>query len=845
MSNRQQFETLITHQQRDFGSINNNFNNLNYPNYQQQQQQRTQYEHTADLINNQNIANRQNRNVFNNTVDDENAKLNFNYQQQQTSNQSISSTYQSFADLADPKQNPHLFIHVASGQKISRPWQDYISDLDDFFERIYHYFRKSGFICIVVEQLLQLIEILLVIIFTIFFLHCVDYDILFKKKVPDGHDPEAPLKITISDCLIPLDKITLSSFEIVLLVFATSFWFIKLGMTISSIISNYAIRSFFIEALQIHDPTLYSWQEIQTRLIHAQSQCLLREMNLDELAIHNRLLRRDNYMIALINKGILPIYYRLPIIGECIYLPSSLEFNLNILLFRTVFSLFEKNWKLRDEIKSTSDRFENARRFSNRCLVVGIANLLLLPLIFTWQAIYAFYTYAEALKRDPTMFSARTWSRYGRWFCRHFNELEHELEQRLNRAHRPATRYLNTFTAPLLEIFARFVSFGAGILLSVLLVLTIYDEDVITVEHLLTLLTGLGAAIAISRAFLPDQEPNRWSFAELDTAILSHIHYRPHNYPPHTAQARNSMGNIFVYKSTTIFEELISPIVVPYILIRHLRSKSLEIVDFFRVYSLELTDIGDVCTFSQFGFHQNGHRIFNKQSQPATPSVSKNQEQGPQQSATQQIPPLVPTITADLAEVLEDEPHTTRNGKLELSLINFKLQNPNWQPHHTDQRQFIDRFTKQVNSREGLLSASRTAPTTDRQSDDQHQQELLRQMPESKQISQIKTSQHMFNNEFSDGSMDSSLNTSCILKDRRRLLQLKYGSLYEPNDQNERDNQMSLSSLYFHQIINEKAQPTDESTENQPGPSGLPLRSFRSQSSSNQESAPSIFYKRT
>lgn len=45
----------------------------------------------------------------------------------------------------------------------------------------------------------------------------------------------------------------------------------------------------------------------------------------------------------------------------------------------------------------------------------------------------------------------------------------------------------------------RNVVFVAGSVLSVLLTLTVYDEDVITVEHVLTIITILGAVIAVSR----------------------------------------------------------------------------------------------------------------------------------------------------------------------------------------------------------------------------------------------------------------------------------------------------------------------------------------------------------
>ncbi|KAF7494009.1 Autophagy-related protein 9A [Sarcoptes scabiei] len=719
-------------------------------------------------------------------------------------NKQSQSNYQSFADLTDPSQEPHLIIHVAPGQKVYRPWQSYISDLDDFFERIYCYYRKSGFVCIVVGNILELIEIILVVSFTFFFVNLVNYDVLFKRKLPEDKNHN-PLKVTIYDCIIPFDQITLNSLQVILLVFAICFWFIKLGFAIFSIISNYAIRSFFVEALQIYDVTLYSWQEIQDRLITAQSQCLLRESHLDELSIHNRLLRRDNYMIALVNRRVLPIWFDLPFLGECVYLTSGMEFNLNILLFRGVLSLFDKNWKLRDKIKQTNQRLECARRFSNRCLAIGVINFLLLPMILLWQSLYAFYTYVEAMKRDPTMFGSRTWSRYGRWFCRHFNELDHELEHRLNRAHRPATRYMNAFITPLLELFARFITFTAGILLSVLIVLTIYDEDVITVEHVLTLITVLGASIAIARAFMADVEPNRWSFGELDAAILQHIHYRPHNHPAHTAQARNAMANLFVYKSTTIIEELISPLLVPYILIKHMRARSLDIIDFFRVYTLELADIGDVCTFSQLNLQQHGHRFFTQK-----PKTSKSTIQTTSQHEQ---------TAAD--EVFENEDDgATRDGKLELSLINFKIQNPKWQPH-ASQEEFIDHFTRKsretsvMKNTEFQNEIGESKSTIDLQSPTMSTINL-NPTNRNQEISlyQSQKSDAMRASHFSDSNDRSMIHSDRAIDfghSRRRMLCLYYPSML--SEQEERERQMALSSLYFHEMISDSLNKSNLTSE--------------------------------
>lgn len=51
----------------------------------------------------------------------------------------------------------------------------------------------------------------------------------------------------------------------------------------------------------------------------------------------------------------------------------------------------------------------------------------------------------------------------------------------------------------------RFIGFTTGAILAVLILLTIYDEDVLNVEHMLTLMTGLGVVLGICRSLIPDE----------------------------------------------------------------------------------------------------------------------------------------------------------------------------------------------------------------------------------------------------------------------------------------------------------------------------------------------------
>ena len=54
-------------------------------------------------------------------------------------------------------------------------------------------------------------------------------------------------------------------------------------------------------------------------------------------------------------------------------------------------------------------------------------------------------------------------------------------------------------------------------------------------------------------------------------------------------------------------EELISPLVTPFILCFGVRHKAQEIVDFYRNFTVEVTGVGDVCSFAQMDIRKHGN----------------------------------------------------------------------------------------------------------------------------------------------------------------------------------------------------------------------------------------------
>lgn len=669
-------------------------------------------------------------------------------------NNNAPSSYRSFAEIGDEN---HILIHVLPLDRENvMPWRQYMHDLDDFFIRLYKYHQKSGFMCLVCGQLLELVQIVYSVLIPIFFLNCIDYDILFKNK-PIPTTPDNPTaKVHISDVIKPFNTVTIPHIQLFAILLAIIFLVWKTMKTLHSINVNRAIKQFYKNVLHINDCSSLTWQDVQTRIINSRQNFLAQESRLTELDIHNRILRHSNYMIALINRGVLPIYYKVPLIGETTFFTQSFLYNCQLLFFRGPFKcIFEENWLISEDVKNASHRQVVAKKLNRNILILAIINLLLSPVLLIWQILYFFYSNAALVKRDPVVLGLRNWSLYSRWFCRHFNELDHQLNERLNHAYKPAKNYMDAFTSPLLENIARHVRFISGSTFAVLLLLTIYDEDVIQVVHLLTLVTALWLIWSSANAFIPPDIPPRFTKTELYEQILQHIHYVPHNYPPFTPQARSRMSELFQYKIVKLLQDLLSAVATPYLMIRHLRSRSLEIVDFFRNYTIEILGTGDVCVFSMMNIKENGNPVW----QPMISSIHKSidgvsengdskrtKNKNPNQDRTDALtgsasvehsyhegeqhefmdgvdsyqearPQTSEKIHQFERETLRNHaiPLQTEHGKLELSLINFKLQNPSWNPSSDTQREFIEQITSQAIEQASLRQMSNLSTTNDDQ----------------------------------------------------------------------------------------------------------------------------------
>ncbi|CAH1183544.1 unnamed protein product [Phaedon cochleariae] len=555
--------------------------------------------------------------------------------------------YSSLQENHDQEEQGILF-HVAEP---TRSKWNHIEDLDSFFSRMYKYHQKHGFVCMLLQEIFELNQFIFVVFLTAYLIHGIDYQLLF------GYTPGPGRKLTLGDVIYPIDK-WLDNFTGLtwfILIIAAAVFLLKFLTRCYQIIYFWDIKQFYNTALNIKDSDLdnLTWHEIQTRikLVQLEQQMCIHKRELTELDIYHRILRQENYLVAMVNKHLLPPRMHIPFLGEVVYWTKGLRYNMQSLLFWSPWSPFENPWHLREEYKRQNLRTELAQQLGRQILWLALINLILAPIIFIWQILYTMFSYGEVIKREPGQMGTRCWSTYSKMYLRHFNELDHELHSRLTRAYLPASQYLSAFSSPVVTVVAQYVGFLCGSLFTVIVALTIYDEDVIGVEHVLTLMTGVGGMTAICRGLIPD-ETVVWCPEQLLQCVVMHTHYLPSGWrgQAHTSKIREEFQQLFQMRVVAVLEDLLSPILTPYLMWRWVYPRSLEIVDFFRNFTVSVVGVGDVCSFAQMDIKKNGNPEWHTDS-------------------------LLPQT-----ESIPDQYTQAEDGKIELSLVHFTTTNPSWVP---------------------------------------------------------------------------------------------------------------------------------------------------------------------
>lgn len=349
-----------------------------------------------------------------------------------------------------------------------------------------------------------------------------------------------------------------------------------------------------------------TWSEVKSRLIESQ----LHTTGLDDLSIHHRILRHENYLIAMIDQDVLPVRFRLSSSDSAVthvYLPSGYLFNLKLLLFWIPWAPFCQHWQLQSQYKEITRRQELALHLGKMARILGILNLLFSPIILLAQLLVFICSNAERIRYKPASILGRRWSNYAHFYLRHYNELPHQFSLRISMAYEPACQYLNCFTSRNLVNVAETCAFVLGSCSVAFFIMAMIHDQLLHLTGYWAILVFGGLLARACLSYIPNEHEVHLPKTLLIN-ILGSIHRVREHWIEQAATSRvcAEFSQLFQYRLCGALEDLFSATLTPFLLFFVVPNHTLDIVDFLRNYTVELKDLGDVCSFAELDIRRHG-----------------------------------------------------------------------------------------------------------------------------------------------------------------------------------------------------------------------------------------------
>jgi len=168
------------------------------------------------------------------------------------------------------------------------------------------------------------------------------------------------------------------------------------------------VRDFYVHLLEIPEPDMQtvSWQDVVARIMTLRDQNPKTATNipsnlrryigsqskerLDAHDIANRLMRKDNYLIAMINKDILNLSLPLPFLRGRQLFSKTMEWYLH---YGILDMAFNERGQVRQDFLRADRRGILSQKLKQRLYFAGFLNLIFAPVVLAYVVIVYFFTY--------------------------------------------------------------------------------------------------------------------------------------------------------------------------------------------------------------------------------------------------------------------------------------------------------------------------------------------------------------------------------------------------------------------------------------------------------------------
>jgi autophagy-related protein 9 len=591
----------------------------------------------------------------------------------------------------------------------------YVSDLDAFFSSLYNYYYMRGLGSIIGRGLVEIVSLFFTLWLSIVMFAYIDWEGL------RGCHDEGTCRESFVESYVIKNPFSSGSYSML-----RNSWIVIYCLLFSaygsfcviqyfhSIIASLECKVFLDEVLGVTDRDLevgaVEWGDIVERMSEAQriGKCRVailpwmadaaivdrsqrstsdrtggdvRDDPTGHLVVAQRIMRRENYMIAFFNLGLLDVTLpRLPsrmwpltiltnrsADDRPVFFSKSIEWSVYFCVLNYMF-----NHSRRVRPAFYGDPSSLRRRF----VLCGVAHAIFMPFLLFFVTLHFFMSNVYEFQSTKEYLGPREWSSLARWTFREYNELPHSFEKRMEPSYKSASDYLDLFgrPSPFKVALARLLVFVSGSLGTLLLAFaTMNDAILLHVKigdwNLLWYAGMLGACFSVGKGMLPKSTNPYFGHArrnlisdmnlELEK-LATYTHFLPDAWRGRAADSRTKMtfSSMFKFKASLFVDEVLSIMAAPIILCVSLPQCADKLCEFVRDSKVEVPSLGDVVGYSTFDFDSFEDENWTGKSLDQSSKLSIRD-------------------TGERLFKTSDRPKS-RHGKMEKSFFNFKGVYPNW-----------------------------------------------------------------------------------------------------------------------------------------------------------------------
>ncbi|KAK8117269.1 uncharacterized protein PG998_005550 [Apiospora kogelbergensis] len=514
-------------------------------------------------------------------------------------------------------------LHINPRDKAMYRWAN-VQNLDIFIGEVYNYYLGAGMWCILLDRVLHLLQ-------------CIDF-----SKIRDSK--------SLSQVMVP--KCTKNMWGIWNLgLWLCSFYVIWQTIQFALDIPRLMhIRDYYTYLLEIpeEDMQTVSWQDIVSRITGLRDQNVKTASNitpsqrrylsqqlgphmvsqskerLDAMDIANRLMRRENYIIALFNKDVLDFTVPIPFLRNRLFFSQTLLWTLHFSILGLV---FDENNQVRPRILRSENRGQLGRDLRVRFAFAATMNLIFSPFVAMFLLIDFVFTYYNEFKTNASFFGVRQYTPLAEWKFREFNELPHHFKERTNLSYPFAKHYMDQFPKKKTESGAKAVRFFAGALIAIIAIVGFSDPEMFVDFDIFPGMNALGfLAICTTTWALANgmisEENDVFDPEYAMESVIVHTRYEPDHWRGrlHSYDVKAEFAELYKPKVVIFLEGILGVLLTPLVLFFSLPKCSDQIVDFFREFTIHVDGLGYVCSFAVFDFQKDP---YNTKKQGAKPNDAR------------------------------------------------------------------------------------------------------------------------------------------------------------------------------------------------------------------------------